>query len=136
MSLDELETLSVVPSDWPVNAMSIFLSGSLRRLLHSLHEGTIVKNLSAGQNLEVADQTWAIIREEGAVVEEALEDGDDRSSIEKVGEKDEVTTSPTDAMVGTSFNEKSGSMDGRQADVVEINPDDCPIKDEDGQSVL
>ena len=36
-----------------MNAMASFLSRSLRRLLHSRHEGMIIKDLSAGQNFEV-----------------------------------------------------------------------------------
>lgn len=141
----------MVPKDWPVDAMSAFLSRSLRRLLHSLHEGMIIKNLSAGQNLEVsrlanpqwnrqlivslqvADKTWAIIREEGAVVEEALEDDDGRSFLEKAGERDEMST---DAVIGTSFNEKSDGMHECWTGVVDINPGDHPIKDEDEHGVL
>ena len=33
--------------------MTSFLSRSFRRTLHAQHEGNIVKNISAGQNLEV-----------------------------------------------------------------------------------
>jgi hypothetical protein len=145
-----VQIITMVPLDWPVNAVSTFLSRSLRRLLHSQHEGMIIKNLSAGQNLEasrptdprddrllmtpsqVADRTWAIIREEGAVVEEALEDGDSGSSLEKLDEGIEAVISPAGADVGTSFNEKSGGLHGYQADVAEVYPGDHPTEDKDG----
>lgn len=135
MNLDTLETLSMVPSDWPVNAVSSSLSRSLRRLLHSQHEGMIVKNLSAGQNLEVADRTWEIIRGEGAIIEEALENDIDQDLSEKVCE--EVgATSLTDPVASTSFNEKSGGFGDFQTDVVDIHPDDYPTKDEHGQDLM
>ncbi|KAF9648447.1 hypothetical protein BDM02DRAFT_3180162 [Thelephora ganbajun] len=134
MNLDVLEILSMVPPDWPMNAMSTFLSRSLRRLLHSRHEGMITKNLSAGQNLEVAEKTWEIIREEGALIEEALEDDDEDSPLnEKV---DEEAASSSDAVVSTSFNEKSDGLNVHQADVVNIHPDDHLPKDEHGQGLL
>lgn len=47
------QVISTVPSSWPVNMMSTFLSRSFRRTLHAQQEGKIIKNISAGQNLEV-----------------------------------------------------------------------------------
>jgi len=131
MNLDVLEILSMVPPNWPLNATSTFLSRSLRRLLHSRHEGMIIKNLSAGQNLEVADKTWEILREEGAVIEEALEDDSYHGSLEE--KMVETATSPNDAIASTSFSEKSEDLYGRQSDVVDIHPDDHP---DGGQGLL
>jgi len=92
----------------------------------------IIKNLSAGENLEVADEAWEILREEGAIIEEVLRDDCDRGSPkEKV---DEGTTSPSDAVVGTSFNEKSDTLHGHH--VVDIYPDEHPPGDEDGEELL
>lgn len=157
-----------------MNAMSSFLSRSFRRLLHSRHEGMIIKNLSAGQNNEasrlsnpwrnqlrmtsrqVVDKTWEIIREEGAVIEEALppdEIGPPKPSsqtspmdkIEEIPEGDEdnplgegvdeKTTSPADAVVSTSFNEKSGRLHGYEVDVIDVHPDDDSPQGEDGQGL-
>ena len=84
---------------------------------------------------QVSDGTWAIIREEGAVIEEALEDDDDHSPPERMDEKVATVTSPADAVVGTSFNEKSEGLHRYQANVVDINPDDHPTKDEDEQGL-
>jgi hypothetical protein len=81
---------------------------------------------------QVADRTWAIIREEGAVIEEALEDGDSSSSLEKLDEGIEAVISPAGAEVGTSFNEKSGGLHGYQADVADVYPGDHPTEDKDG----
>lgn len=68
--------------------MSSFLLRSLRRSLHEKHEGQIVKAISAGQNLDVLEQSYAIIRDEGAIIEEAVEDEDeDGGSVEHLDEK-------------------------------------------------
>ena len=48
-----LQVISNVPSHWSLNMITPFLSHSLRRLLHAEQEGKILKNISAGQNLEV-----------------------------------------------------------------------------------
>jgi len=94
----------------------------------------IIKNLSAGQNLEATDKTWEVFREEGAIIEEALEDDDDSSSTaEKVDEK---ATSPADPVIATSFDEKSGGLHGYQEDVVDVHPNDHPAQDENGQGLL
>jgi hypothetical protein len=137
----------MIPPDCPINVMSSFLSRSLRRSLHTRHEGMIVKSLSAGQNIEVstlsnpqvnplriplaqvADNTWEIIRAEGAVIEEAVKSDDDSSLKEKA---DEGVKSHTDPIVGTSFNEKSDELGEYQAEVVEIHPDDHPPQAKDG----
>ncbi|KAF7294878.1 hypothetical protein MIND_01025700 [Mycena indigotica] len=89
-NLDVLDVMPLVPPKWPLTAVSSFLTRSLRRTVHARQEGRIVRALSAGQNLEVKERTWLILREEGMVVEEAL-DGDDgdgeyneKAGIEKV----------------------------------------------------
>lgn len=74
---------------------------------------------------QVTDRTWEFLRLEGAVIEETLEDDDHISLKEKVDEK---ATSPSDPVVGTSFNEKSNMLHGNQADVVDIHPDEHPPK--------
>ncbi|RDB17168.1 Transforming growth factor-beta receptor-associated protein 1 [Hypsizygus marmoreus] len=88
MNLDVLDVISLVPPNWPLHLMSSFLARSFRRTLHDRHEGKIVKTLSAGQNLEVKDETWAILREEGMIVEEAAEsDGNESETDGGFGEK-------------------------------------------------
>ena len=77
--------------------------------------------------VQIADETWGILRQEGAIIEESLkysanflrskgaiieevpEDDDDNSLKEKVDEK---VTSPSDTVAGTSFNEKSDGLHG------------------------
>ncbi|KAG5716916.1 Transforming growth factor-beta receptor-associated protein 1 [Termitomyces sp. T112] len=76
MNLDMLDVIPVVPPQWPLSLMSSFLARSFRRTVHARYEGKIVKTLSSGQNLEVKDRTWLILREEGAIIEEPLEQGD------------------------------------------------------------
>lgn len=81
--------------------------------------------------VQVADKTWEILREEGAVIEEALEEDSYQGSLEE--KVVETATSPNDAVAGTSFNEKSEGLYGHQTDVVDIHPDDHP---DGGQGLL
>ncbi|KAG6867665.1 hypothetical protein C0993_012565 [Termitomyces sp. T159_Od127] len=99
INLDVLDVIPIVPPDWPLDMMSSFLARSFRRTVHARHEGKIIKTLSSGQNLEVKDRTWLILREEGGVIEEPLEqDGD--SSGEVAGPE--------------SFDEKQGLINGEK----------------------
>ena len=82
--------------------------------------------------LQVADKAWDIIRKEGAVIEEAVEDN---GSLKE--KEDDMATKPADVAVSASFNEKSDGLDGYQVDAVNIHPDDHPPKDEgDGRGLL
>ncbi|KAG8911178.1 hypothetical protein FRC02_006747 [Tulasnella sp. 418] len=79
MNLDAYDVLSIVPPIWSLAVISSFLSRSFRRSLHDLHEGQILKAISSGQNLEVLDEAYTVLREQGAIIEEAGEgDSDDR----------------------------------------------------------
>ncbi|RPD60230.1 hypothetical protein L226DRAFT_563303 [Lentinus tigrinus ALCF2SS1-7] len=103
MNLDVVDVISTIPPAWPLRILSTFVTRSLRRTLHAHHEGQIVKAISQGQNLVVADQTWAVIREQGAIVEEPLDDGTDDDEGEKLGLElgERVQGAPA------SFNEKA-----------------------------
>ncbi|KAF8655350.1 hypothetical protein AX16_003085 [Volvariella volvacea WC 439] len=90
VNLDILDVIDLVPSQWPLEVMTSFLARSFRRLLHSKHEGLILKNLSTGQNLLVKEQTWHPIHEAGAIIEEAVSDDDDDNDNEKGGDGGEV----------------------------------------------
>ncbi|KAJ7452354.1 hypothetical protein B0H11DRAFT_2073067 [Mycena galericulata] len=96
MNLDVLDVIPMVPAQWPLKVMSSFLARSFRRTIHARQEGRIVKAISAGQNLDVKDRTWLILREEGMVVEEALDedDGDGAAYDEKGGIVEKIGTSP------------------------------------------
>ncbi|KAG6815680.1 hypothetical protein H0H93_009226, partial [Arthromyces matolae] len=76
-NLDILDIIPTIPPDWSLNLMSSFLARSFRRTLHLQHETKIIKTISAGQNLEVKDHAWLILREEGAIIEEPLEPDED-----------------------------------------------------------
>ncbi|KAK7047338.1 hypothetical protein VNI00_006569 [Paramarasmius palmivorus] len=54
-SLDVTDVLTMIPPEWP---------------LHQCHEGRILKAIASGQNLEVKDRTWLILRDEGYDIEE------------------------------------------------------------------
>ncbi|KAG6334179.1 hypothetical protein ID866_4908 [Astraeus odoratus] len=105
--LDVTDIISIVPMTWPLCSVSSFLIRSLRHSLHTRHEGQIVKAISAGQNLEALDRSYVTLREEGAIIEEAVE-GDDSGETEE------------------SFDEKSGlvekvAMQLGQGDVRVVN---------------
>ncbi|KAJ7063354.1 hypothetical protein C8F01DRAFT_984930 [Mycena amicta] len=73
-NLDVIDVMPMVPPKWPLAAISSFLTRSLRRTVDARHQGRIVRAMSAGQNLDVKERTWLILREEGMVVEEAVDD--------------------------------------------------------------
>ncbi|KAK0458932.1 uncharacterized protein EV420DRAFT_1541370 [Desarmillaria tabescens] len=107
VNLDVVDVIPLVPPDWPLNTMSSFLARSFRRTLHQRHEGQIIKTISAAQNLEVKEKSWLILREEGMVVEELLED-DDQDDLDSgyVDEKSalQVTLGPAaDSGQGEKF---------------------------------
>ncbi|EKM58173.1 uncharacterized protein PHACADRAFT_252272 [Phanerochaete carnosa HHB-10118-sp] len=86
MNLDGEEVLATIPSEWPLRVLSSFLARSLRRTLHARHEGQLVKAIATSENLAVAERTWLVLREEGAVIEEAMDgDGDDDGSADEKG---------------------------------------------------
>ncbi|KAJ7709853.1 hypothetical protein B0H17DRAFT_1155701 [Mycena rosella] len=96
MNLDVVDVIPIVPAKWPLKVMSSFLARSFRRTVHARQEGRIVKAISAGQNLEVKDQTWLVLREEGMVVEEALDDdeGGHAHYDEKNGVVEKIVAGP------------------------------------------
>lgn len=71
---------------------------------------------------QVADKSWLILREQGAIVEEAVEDGDEGSDV--VGNQDEDgygEKKPLPSLPSGSFDEKAGFHGGSEPDsVVEI----------------
>ena len=95
----------IVPTTWPLRALSTYLTRSLRRTQHTAHEAQIVKAICAGQNLAVLENTFEVLREEGAVVEEAASDDEEDTQGENG--------------VGRSFDEKVVLHDG--AEVVNVH---------------
>lgn len=100
----------MIPPEWPLRILSTFVTRSLRRTLHAHHEGQIVKAISTGQNLAVAEQTWSVIREQGAIVEEPADD-DDEGEDEGGGEKLGLELGERVQGEPASFNEKLGLHD-------------------------
>ncbi|KAF8840538.1 hypothetical protein BDN67DRAFT_1069186 [Paxillus ammoniavirescens] len=98
--LDVIDIIPLVPSTWPLHTISTYLTRSLRSAQHISHETQIVKAICAGQNLAVLEQTFEVLREEGAIVEEAVSDDE-----EGEGEKGVVGG---EGGAGKSFDEKVG----------------------------
>ncbi|EJU00542.1 hypothetical protein DACRYDRAFT_80745 [Dacryopinax primogenitus] len=81
------ETLADIPENWKLKPISPFLTRSYRHAVHERHEAMILKGISSSQNLVVSERLLDMQREQGALIEEAAEDGDDPGSTEYV-EKD------------------------------------------------
>ena len=107
--------IQTIPSAWPLQTLSTFLSRSFRRTLHVHHESLLVKAIASCENLEVSDRTWEVLREEGAIVEEAVETEDDEFVAEGIHEKL--------GGLGLELNEKVGLRE-ESRDVVDIPPPD------------
>ena len=124
----------MIPPEWPLRVLSTFVTRSLRRTLHARHEGQIVKAISAGQNLAVADRTWAVIREQGALVEEPASDDDADADGGEKGTELGLELGERIEGEPASFNEKVGlhhvrfapgaqeGVDDSDAETVEIDP--------------
>ncbi|KAG8960758.1 hypothetical protein FRC00_014207 [Tulasnella sp. 408] len=95
INLDVVDVLDSVPSTWSLNVMSSFVSRSLRRTLHDHQEGLLIKAIASAQNLDVSDMAYEAMREEGAMVEEALdsgtEAGDDLNEKQHFGDDEFIT---------------------------------------------
>jgi hypothetical protein len=105
MSVDAPDVLAAVPDDWPLQSMTSFLTRSLRRAMHAKHEQALTKHIAMSQNLrvrvapmhggrcsrvpQVAEETWLVVREQGAVIEEADDSDDDNSDDDELAEKAE-----------------------------------------------
>ncbi|TFY79766.1 hypothetical protein EWM64_g4246 [Hericium alpestre] len=105
-NFDVVEVLELVPPDWPLPTLSAFLARSLRRALHAKHEGLIVKGISMGQNLAISDDVHTLLREYGAVLEEALPDSEGSEVDEKAALRDQVGPGVTEiAILGAEGKE-------------------------------
>ena len=58
MHLETLTTLDRLPSYWTVSTITRFCESALRRSLHDREEGSIVKALASGQNLQIGERLW------------------------------------------------------------------------------
>ncbi|TCD60728.1 hypothetical protein EIP91_009622 [Steccherinum ochraceum] len=116
MNLEILDILALLPPDWPLHLLQDFLSRSFRRTLHAQHQGQLVKAISSSQNLEVNDRTWLILRDQGSIIEEAVDDdeedgeGAEKEILEKVAGLglDVAARPPEVAKVSVSVDEKAG----------------------------
>lgn len=61
-----------MPPSWLLRPLSTFLSRSFRRTLHTRHESLLIKAIASCENLEVSERTWEVVREQGAIIEEAM----------------------------------------------------------------
>ncbi|KAJ3714896.1 hypothetical protein DFJ43DRAFT_1127309 [Lentinula guzmanii] len=80
--LDVCHVIQTFPPSWPLHLLSSFITRSCRRTLHASHEGQITKMLSLAENWEVKERTWAVLREEGFLVEEEAEGGEETKEAE------------------------------------------------------
>ncbi|GAA5825001.1 hypothetical protein JCM11251_006058 [Rhodosporidiobolus azoricus] len=67
--LDTLEILPLLPSAYPLNLLTPYLSRSLLRSLHAQQEASILKSLAASQNMDVTAKLWEVQKKVGPVVD-------------------------------------------------------------------
>jgi hypothetical protein len=96
------QVIQTIPSSWPLNLLSSFVARSCRRTLHTTHEGQIVKMLTLAENWDVKERTWAVLREEGFVVEESVEGEGGNDSESKGGDVVDVVLSEKSALLSSS----------------------------------
>ena len=112
--------LALIPPDWPLRLLSSFVTRSLRRSLHARHEGQLVKAISASENLAVADATWRVLREQGAMFEEALDGDEDGEDVdEKGGEK-----------VGLALDLEGSAQENEKVGLHEMHPESGDVADQ------
>ncbi|EIM88955.1 uncharacterized protein STEHIDRAFT_109263 [Stereum hirsutum FP-91666 SS1] len=87
---DLVEVVDVIPPEWPLKALSAFLSRSFRRTLHARHEGLIMKGIAMGQNLAVSEEAHIHFRDAGAIIEEALPPSPSSPSYDAYMEKEKI----------------------------------------------
>jgi hypothetical protein len=120
------QVITSIPDEWPVASMSSFLTRSFRRTMHDKHEQQIKKNISMSQNLrvsrsppsciavsdldQVSEETWLVIREQGAVVEEADSGSDgegdeleEKVILEKFDDLSVAAITPEDESAGEQW---------------------------------
>lgn len=69
--LDPVETLSLLPSEWPLHLARPYLNGAIRRSLHARQEGMLLKGLANSENLEVTYQFGEVIGKMRGVLQRA-----------------------------------------------------------------
>ncbi|GJJ14976.1 hypothetical protein Clacol_009246 [Clathrus columnatus] len=89
--LDVLDILSTVPSSWTLNALSSFLARSMRQSVHEKFEGQILKSLCLGQNLEVQENAYSTLLDQGAIIEEPIPGQERQSTTANETEPEEVS---------------------------------------------
>ncbi|KAH7877188.1 uncharacterized protein C8R40DRAFT_1248360 [Lentinula edodes] len=96
--LDVCDVIQTLPSSWPLHLLSSFITRSCRRTLHTSHEGQILKMVSLAENWDVKERTWSVLREEGFVVEEATDGGDEikGGEVENIVLNEKIALSPSD----------------------------------------
>ncbi|CAE7215844.1 unnamed protein product [Rhizoctonia solani] len=105
-NFDAVQVLEAIPESWSLSVISSFLERSLRRTMHESREGTILKHISAGQNLAVVDDALQVTKDEGYVVEEA--DDDDDADSDAVLQQDPLDLDGPSSLVSEGLKRKEG----------------------------
>ncbi|VDB91306.1 unnamed protein product [Peniophora sp. CBMAI 1063] len=124
-TFDVSDVLSRVPDAWPLPSVATFFSRALRRSLHEKHEALIVKGIAMGQNLAIADETHLILREQGYLVEEAIDDddGDNEKALPPPPDTEEVLDEKAGIDIPRSNGYGQGTMAAASWDSAATPPD-------------
>ncbi|KAJ4477248.1 hypothetical protein J3R30DRAFT_3670498 [Lentinula aciculospora] len=104
--LDVCDVMQTLPSSWPLHLLSSFITRSCRRTLHSSHESQILKMMSLAENWDVKERTWSVLRDEGFVVEEDAQGGEDSEVNAVLDEKIVLSASSDPPTVDVFHNPK------------------------------
>ncbi|KAI0052121.1 hypothetical protein FA95DRAFT_1602084 [Auriscalpium vulgare] len=115
LKFDPVDVLELVPAAWPLPTLSAFLTRSFRRALHAKHEGMLIKGVATAQNLAISEEAHEVLKEQGAIVEEALPPSPSSSSgelDEKVAYEHAAQSAPVDVVIptGRGIDEGGGGM--------------------------
>ncbi|WWC89446.1 uncharacterized protein L201_004370 [Kwoniella dendrophila CBS 6074] len=104
--LDALEVLGQMPNDWPLDEVSSFLKRSIRRGLHERSTWSVLKAISAGQNLKVSEQYLEKIRQIPPIIKDTPSEG-------MPGDEDGLTPPDEGSIPETEYNtfEEKGILD-------------------------
>lgn len=135
-----------MPASWSLDLVSSFLSRSFRRSLHDVYEGQILKQLSAGQNLQVrrftrlfsqspmhllqtSELAFEAFAAAGAMIEESNGEEQDKSAeeddLKQVDSEEETPDGAEIKELGARIGEKLAEK--RRLDHADTRPDEVRV---------
>ncbi|KIM28040.1 hypothetical protein M408DRAFT_329694 [Serendipita vermifera MAFF 305830] len=122
VNLDPADIIPQVPAGWSLDLVSSFLHRSFRRSLHEVYEGQILKQLSAGQNLQTSELAFEAFAAAGAMVEES--NGDERDEFREANREEESSSPAADELKELSSRIEEKLAEKHRSDNMDTRPHD------------